>query len=78
MIDRNNRPPSQSIDTPRDGERMNTPDSIKEEPSDTAEPEDTGRDQSQVAPDDYPKHDGGRPDYGSPHRRDDAQDPDKG
>lgn len=75
MIGRDDHPPSQSIDTPRDGERMNTPDSIKEEPADYKDAEDTGRDQSQVSPDDYPKDDGGRPDYGSPHRKDDAQEP---
>ena len=76
MTDRDrNAPPSQSINAPRDGQDMATPDSISEKPNkpdtDVEDVSETGatRNQSQVTPDDYPKNDGGRPDYGSPERK---------
>ncbi len=78
MTDRNH-PPSQSIDAPRNGPRSDAPDSFDEKPNkpdtDVEHPADTGavRNQSQVTPEDYPKEDGGRPDYGSPVRSDEEE-----
>lgn len=44
----------------------NKPDANPDAPADTG----ATRRQSSVTPDDYPKQDGGRPDYGSPRRKD--------
>ena len=42
------------------------PDANPDDPADSG----ATRRQSNVTPDDYPKSDGGRPDYGSPKRKD--------